>query len=292
MSEHTKAVQRMQKYIEASIDSPITLSGLAEVSHFSPWYSARLFKQYTGLSPADYVRRLRLSHAALMLRDSDKRITDAAFELGFGSVDGFQRAFYREFGCNPKEYAMHPVPLYLFTPYGVDYKKDFKENTFVENVRNVFIQVIDKPQRAVIIKRGKDAQDYFAYCDEVGCDIWGLLTSMCANNSEPVCMWLPEKYRTPGTSRYVQGVEVTDDNISEIPEGFDKIVLPQSKYLMFQGEPFEEEDYCEAICALQAAVKKYNPEAIGYAYDTENPRIQLEPIGARGYIELLPVRPL
>lgn len=146
MSEHTKAVQRMQKYIEASIDSPITLSGLAEVSHFSPWYSARLFKQYTGLSPADYVRRLRLSHAALMLRDSDKRITDAAFELGFGSVDGFQRAFYREFGCNPKEYAMHPVPLYLFTPYGVDYKKDFKENTFVENVRNVFIQVIDKPQ--------------------------------------------------------------------------------------------------------------------------------------------------
>ena len=292
MSEHTKAVQRMQKYIEASIDSPITLSGLAEVSHFSPWYSARLFKQYTGLSPADYVRRLRLSYAALMLRDSDKRITDAAFELGFGSVDGFQRAFYREFGCNPKEYAMHPVPLYLFTPYGVDYKKDFKENTFVENVRNVFIQVIDKPQRAVIIKRGKDAQDYFAYCEEVGCDIWGLLTSMCANNSEPVCMWLPEKYRTPGTSRYVQGVEVTDDNISEIPEGFDKSVLPQSKYLMFQGEPFEEEDYCEAICALQAAVKKYNPEAIGYAYDTENPRIQLEPIGARGYIELLPVRPL
>lgn len=282
----------MQKYIEASIDSPITLSGLAEVSHFSPWYSARLFKQYTGLSPADYVRRLRLSYAALMLRDSDKRITDAAFELGFGSVDGFQRAFYREFGCNPKEYAMHPVPLYLFTPYGVDYKKDFKENTFVENVRNVFIQVIDKPQRAVIIKRGKDAQDYFAYCEEVGCDIWGLLTSMCANNSEPVCMWLPEKYRTPGTSRYVQGVEVTDDNISEIPEGFDKSVLPQSKYLMFQGEPFEEEDYCEAICALQAAVKKYNPEAIGYAYDTENPRIQLEPIGARGYIELLPVRPL
>ena len=71
------------------------------------------------LTPADYIRRLRLSRSALRLRDEGCRITDVAFELGFGSVDGYQRAFFRAFGCNPGEYAAKPVPLCLFVPYGV-----------------------------------------------------------------------------------------------------------------------------------------------------------------------------
>ena len=78
----------------------------------------------------------------------------------------------------------------------------------VENVRNIFIQVIDKPVRKAVIRRGVGAEDYFAYCEEVGCDVWGLLTSMRSLCGEPVCLWLPEKMRKPGTSIYVQGVEV------------------------------------------------------------------------------------
>lgn len=64
------------------------------------------------------------------------------------------------------------------------------------------------------------------------------------------------------------------------------IDLPAAKYLMFQGEPFEEEDYCQAIEAVQTAAKGYDPSVIGYRWDRENPRIQLEPVGTRGYIEL------
>lgn len=61
---------------------------------------------------------------------------------------------------------------------------------------------------------------------------------------------------------------------------------------MFQGEPFLEENYCEAINAVQRAIEKYDPSLIGYRWDDENPRIQLEPLGERGYIELLAVRPV
>lgn len=75
-----------------------------------------------------------------------------------------------------------------------------------------------------------------------------------------------------------------------IPDGFDVIELPAAKYLMFQGEPFNEEDYCEAIEQVQNAMEKYVPTVIGYAWDKENPRIQLEPIGTRGYIELLAIK--
>lgn len=60
--------------------------------------------------------------------------------------------------------------------------------------------------------------------------------------------------------------------------------------MVFQGESFLEEDYCQAIEEVQESIKKYNPAMWRYNWDDENPRIQLEPIGKRGYIEMLPVK--
>lgn len=292
MQEQMEAVARMQDYIKNHIQEEITLADLARVSLFSPWYSHRLFTQYTQKTPADYIRRLRLSKSALKLRDEDCKIADIAFEFGFGSVDGYQRAFYREFGCNPREYALHPVPLYLFTPYKVELPQTERSNDTMETLQNIFIQVIEKPKRKVIIKRGIKATDYFAYCEEVGCDVWGLLTSIKSISGEPVCLWLPKSYIKTGTSEYVQGVEVADNYDAEIPDGFELIKLPAAKYLMFQGEPFAEEDYGKAIEQVWAAIKKYNPSVLGLTWDESNPRIQLEPIGTRGYIELVAVKPM
>ena len=290
MKEQVLAVQRMQDYIEVHLEQEISLSQLAKASLFSPWHSYRLFQVYTGLTPTEYIRRLRLSKSALRLKQEDCRVIDVAYDLGFGSVDGYQRAFRREFGCNPGEYAKNPVPIILFIPYGVKFREMRKEVSDMENLQSVFVQVIQKPERKVIIKRGIKAEDYFPYCEEVGCDVWGILTSMDSLCGEPVCLWLPEAYKKPNTSTYVQGVEVAADYNGKLPEGFDIITLPAAEYLMFQGEPFQEEDYCEAIVAVQQAMNRYDPSVIGYAWDDTNPRIQLEPRGERGYIELRAVK--
>ena len=289
MEEQILAVSRMQDYIERHLQDNITLADLANASHFSPWHSHRLFSQYINLTPAEYIRRLRLSKSALKLRDESCKIIDVALELGFGSTDGYQRAFFREFGCNPREYAKSPIPLYLFTPYKVSdqiVRKEIK----MERTKTVFLQLVEKPARKVIIKRGVTAREYFTYCEEVGCDVWGLLTSIKSISDEPVCIWLPNAYKKTNTSEYVQGVEVPSDYDGVIPDGFDTILLPAAKYLMFQGESFDENDYCEAILEVQESMNRYNPSSIGYTWDDENPRIQLEPLGARGYIELRAVK--
>ena len=292
MEEQLEAVQRMQDYIAAHLEETITLADLASASRYSPWYAARLFRERTGLSPDQYIRRLRLSRSALRLRDARCRVTDVAFDLGFGSVDGYQRAFYREFGCTPREYARHPVPLYLFTPYGVYDQVFFEtEETAMENLQTVFVKDVEKPERKCILKRGVTATEYWTYCQEVGCDVWGLLLSMDSLAGEPVSLWLPEQYRRPGTSVYVQGVEAAEGDDAPVPEGFDVIRLPEAEYLMFQGEPFAEEDYQEAILAVQQAMDRYAPEAIGRVWDDSQPRIQLEPRGERGDSELRAVRP-
>ncbi len=287
MDYKTLSVQRMQDYINTNINNDIRFSDIVRQSYYSPWYARRIFIELTGVSPSKYIRRLKLSNAALRLRDEKVRIIDIAIESGFNSVDGFQRAFYKEFGCNPKEYANNPIPIKLFIPYGVNYRLKGEVKMMS---KNIFITVIEKPARKVIIKRGIKAKDYFEYCNEVGCDVWGLLVSIKSISNEPVCMWLPKKYIKSGTSEYVQGVEVSLDYNGAIPDGFDTIILPESKFLMFQGEPFEEEDFEEAIYELINAEKKYDPSVIGYQWDKDNPRIQLEPIGTRGYIELLPIK--
>ena len=190
LDEHIEAVQRMQNYIHMNLSDTITMADLAKASMYSPWYSYRLFVQLLNMTPSVYIRRLRLSKSALRLRDENVKIIDIAFEAGFESVDGYQRAFYREFGCNPYEYSVCPVPICLFKPYGVNHLKKRKD-TAMEHVKNVFIQLIEKPARKVIIKRGREAKDYWKYCEETGCDVWGLLSSIKSINGEPVCLWLP-----------------------------------------------------------------------------------------------------
>lgn len=294
-----EAVQRMQDYILANVDKEINLKQLSDVALYSPWYCYRIFKELTGLSVTDYIRRLKLTGAARRLKETDAKVIDVAFDSGFESVDGFQRAFYREFGVNPGEYSSNPIPVPYFIPYGVKFRKsnynsllkndDDKENDM--ETKNIFIQLIKKPERKVIIKRGQTATEYFKYCEEVGCDVWGVLCSMQSLCGEPVCLWLPEKLRD-GKSEYVQGVEVSVDYSGVIPEGFDVISLPECDYLMFQGEPFAEEDFEDAIRSMWENEKKYDPSILGFVWDKENPRYQLEPRGERGYIELLAVKQL
>ena len=291
MDERIEAVQRMQDYITNNLDQNISMADLAKAAGYSPWYSYRLFHSLLCMTPAVYIRRLRLSKSALRLRDEKVKIIDVAYDSGFESVDGYQRAFYKAFGCNPYEYSVDPIPIYLFKPYGVKYSKR-KDSKEMSEVKSIFVQVVEKPARKVIIKRGITATEYFQYCEEVGCDVWGLLCSMKSISGEPVCLWLPEHLIREGTSQYVQGVEVPLDFDGQIPEGFDMIELPKCKYMMFQGEPFAEEDFEEAILQIWDAIKKYHPETVGYCWDSSNPRIQLEPIGARGYIELHPVKSL
>ena len=61
------AVQRMQNYIAGHITEPITLNQLARAAGYSQWHSERIFKEFIGKTPYDYIRALRLSKAAMVL---------------------------------------------------------------------------------------------------------------------------------------------------------------------------------------------------------------------------------
>jgi AraC family transcriptional regulator len=115
--EAINAVQRMQDYIEKHITEPITLGDLAKAAGYSQWHSARIFKELTHKTPFEYLRALRLSKAALILRDGKKKVIDVAFDFVFDSHEGFTRAFSKQFGISPKKYSNDSPPIQLFIPY-------------------------------------------------------------------------------------------------------------------------------------------------------------------------------
>lgn len=293
--EWMKAVQKMQEYIEMNIRRKMTLKELADAAGYSPWHAARLFKEITGKSPFEYIRALRLSQAALILRDQDERIIDVAMDFVFDSHEGFTRAFSKAFGLSPSLYNKQTPPIQLFIPQKVfdTYRAFHKGGTQMsENnkIKSVFVQVIERPSRKVLLKRGVKAKEYFAYCDEVGCDVWSILSSIKEALYEPIGMWLPKHLIKEGTSQYVQGVELPLVYNKNIPEGFELIELPPVKMMVFQGEPYDDEDFMEEVGAVWKHIDQFNPSIYGYQWSPEAaPRFQLAPMGYRGYIEARPV---
>jgi AraC-like DNA-binding protein len=292
--EKMLAVQRMQDFISKNLKEVITLSDLAKVAAYSPWHAAKIFKEVTGRPPFEYIRVLRLSRAAVRLHDEDIRIIDVALDFVFDSHEGFTRAFSKEFGVTPRYYAKNTPPVRLFLPeYARDYyiKLQKGEYEMSEKSNTVFVQVVDRPARKLILKRAKEARDYFAYCTELGCDIYSELKDVKEALYEPIGMWLPKNLQKPETSEYAMGVEMPADYNGPVPKGYEIIDLAPCKMMVFQGQPYDEAVFEKAIGELWAVMKTYNPEIYGFKWaDEDGPRFQLEPQGYRGYIEARPVR--
>ena len=156
----------------------------------------------------------------------------------------------------------------------------------------IFAHVVERPARRLVLKRGIRASDYFEYCEEVGCEVWERLGSIAGALYEPAGFWLPPPLRERG-SEYVMGVEVDATWEGTPPEGFEVLDLPPCRMMLFQGEPFADEDFDAAIKRVWAAIERYRPELHGFVWAPEDaPRSQLAPEGYRGYIEGRPVRHL
>ena len=299
--EAAAATARMKAYIRTHLREPITAREVADAAGYSPFHAARVFKGQTGQSPFEYIRRERLTRSAHALRGTRVKVLDVALDFVFGSHEGFTRAFSNAFGITPKKYASVPEPDGWLVPrYFLDRQKNLTEEPDMSKPTIIFTQIVERPARGLLLRHSKNAEEYFGYCEEFGCVDddesgdsipWRIASKVKEALYEPVGLWLPDNLRPAGTGLYAQGVEVPADYAGEIPEGFELIGLPACKMLVFQGEPFKDEEFDTAINALWEACGKFSPEAYGYEYAPElAPRMQLSPQGWRGYIEMKPVK--
>jgi AraC-like DNA-binding protein len=105
LPRHAEA--RVSHVVRAIDDDPheqLTLEALAGEAGLSPYHFLRTFERVTGVTPHQYVLRARLRKAVMRLAGGSERITDVAFDCGFGDVSNFNRAFRGEFGVSPRAF--------------------------------------------------------------------------------------------------------------------------------------------------------------------------------------------
>jgi AraC-like DNA-binding protein len=88
-------------WIDAHSHHAIELEDAADQAGLSPFHFLRLFSGVLGVTPHQYLVRSRLRHAARLLADDARSITDVAFDVGFGDLSNFVRTFHRAAGVSP-----------------------------------------------------------------------------------------------------------------------------------------------------------------------------------------------
>lgn len=102
--EQNRLVQNALLYFNSNFSSPIKISELAARLQVSQQYLARLFKAETGMSPVQYLNRLRIEKAKEAMRESAVNISEAALAAGFDNLYYFSRLFKQLEGMSPSAY--------------------------------------------------------------------------------------------------------------------------------------------------------------------------------------------
>jgi len=102
--EYSQATQRIITYIEEQLVEEIALEFMPNITGYSKFHLSRIFKQETGLTIGEYIRKRRLAVAASSLIYSNASIITIAFTFQFQSQEAFTRAFKEVYALPPGKY--------------------------------------------------------------------------------------------------------------------------------------------------------------------------------------------
>jgi len=100
-----KRIRDVMDYVNRHYDDPdLSVNALAERAGISEVYLRREFRQAVGVSPGEYIRRVRMENAKALLGTALYSITDVAIRCGFDSISYFSCQFRRMYGVPPSVY--------------------------------------------------------------------------------------------------------------------------------------------------------------------------------------------
>lgn len=103
MSRENEIFKNVFIYIEENLPEKLTVEEIARHVYLSPTYLQSVFKENFGVPLAEYVRKQKLKRALDLLYNTEKKISDIAYDSGFEHESSFIRSFKREFGITPGE---------------------------------------------------------------------------------------------------------------------------------------------------------------------------------------------
>lgn len=111
LSKSYSAVLDAIDYINNHFAEKLSLEDISSRAGFSKYHFTRIFKENTGVTVIEHINARRCDNAGLLLRETQKPISEISFECGFENPSYFAKAFSKFYGILPSEYRKHHSKL-------------------------------------------------------------------------------------------------------------------------------------------------------------------------------------
>lgn len=217
-------------YIEEHLQDNIDMEQVARIACCSSYHFQRMFTYMAGLPLSEYLRRRRMSLAAVDLQDGSSRVLDVALKYGYDSPTAFNRAFKNIHGIAPSQLKEEGVSIKAFPPLS------FKISIIGESEMNY--RIIKKEAfRIVGISKPLDKEVEKNFVEvplmwsNAGADgTIGRLSTMISK--DPQGLLGVSLCNAPDNWRYYIGI-ASDD---EVIDGFEEYTVPEATWAVFYGE--------------------------------------------------------
>ena len=302
MYEWQRQIQAMVDEIDRCIrehrDEALTLRALSGRLGYSEFHMTRKFREISGMSFREYLRRRKLAFALKEVRDSRRSFLDIALDYGFSSHEAFTRAFRDTYGVTPSQYRRDPRPVVLRTkinPFD-RYFFGLGEIGMVKSADGVKTYFITIPAHKFLHVKNYESNGYW--------DFWQKQNQIPGQDYETVCGLLDSikgKLDDSGGSEancgsgqimaYINdprgrfcdwgiprtecwGVRLPASYQGEVPPQMLLADIPEGEYIVFEHGPFDYEQENRTVEEkIEQAMASFDFSGSGYCLDTTPGRI-------------------
>jgi AraC family transcriptional regulator len=229
------------KYIEENLDGEIDFKKVAKLSLCSEYHFKRMFSFLAGVSLSEYIRRRRLTLAAVELRDRRLKVIDIAMKYGYHSPDSFARAFQSLHNMTPSEARKDGSSLKAYLPMNFQLSiKGGNEMNYRIEEKGAF-RIVGLMKRVPIIFHGVNPEIATMW---ESLDEEKISTLLALSNEKPMGMLSASTNFSEGRMEEKGELDhyigVATNKVS--PEGFTSLEVPAFTWAVFEVVgPFPKE---------------------------------------------------
>jgi AraC family transcriptional regulator len=214
-------------YIEDHLKDAIDYEAIARISCTSGDLFQRMFSNFTGVSLGEYVRRRRLSEAALALAEQNSSVTDVALAYGYDSPDAFAYAFKKQHGIAPSEAKKNGVTLAGYPKLSFQIIVKGNEPMKYRIVEKVSFKVVGQ---SIVTSQEKNLAENVIPNFWADAHTNGLVAKICPFSLEEALLGVCYDGTPDGTFSYLIGVVS-----SETAKDLQTIKIPKATWAVFES---------------------------------------------------------
>jgi AraC family transcriptional regulator len=303
--EYNARLNRTLRFIENNLDKELGLETVSKVSGFSLYHFHRIFSAMIGETLNEYVRRIRLEKAAILLVHNPFRsITEIALDCGFSSSSNFARAFKEHFGVSASEWREERGHEIIFSKIR-EAKSNTGEDSFSKSGYNLRAKIKNRKEHEMKPEVKQMPETYIAYVRHMK----GYNSAGISDAWEKVCRWAGARGLIGPQTKFI-GISHDDPYVTpqdkcrydacvSVPKGTEPegevnvTSIPSGRYAVyrFEGKPQEIKKAYDFVYGKWMAESGFQP--------ADSPCLEIylndpkkDPQGKHRFDMCIPVKPL